>query len=1088
MTDDAIRPDHLQVSLTLSTIWPVSIKVVCTPYGPPATERLGEQITALKNGNPLAPVTVVVPTNIAGLATRRALGAQRQGVAAVSFLKLFDLAERLAGQQMADEHQRRPLSEPIISATVRKVLNANAGLFHASAHHPATEQALVRSYRDLRDLSDQGLDLLAAQSNRAADVVRICRQATEELQDRWFDGQDLNDLAIEALRSGSIDGIVDEFGPIVVLLPQRVTRSQGLLVTILAESTPVVVLVALTGDEKADAPVLESVRRMGGELDAIPPAPKAHGQRIVSTASADEEVGVAVREVMNAIRDGIQLGRIAVLCGNPAVIRQLHEQLDAADILYNGPSGRTLADSLVGRGLLALLDLENRDFRRDEVFALLSVASIVLPNPEARGEPRPPATAPAIAWERVSRRAGVARGAGQWMARLGKHASDLRGEAEKERADPDHSEYRVERLLRDANHADSLAQFMAGLISDLSPDPAPATWSDWCRWIRGLIDAYLGDEQSQQDWPDQEREAADSIDGILKRLATLDRIEPYPRPTTFRHTLASELSTPTKREGRVGQGVLTGRIGDSLGMELDLTILIGMAEGVFPHSPQDDPLLPDRERKAVGDDLTLLSDRLDEQHRHFLAALASTQTNTLIYARGDSRRSAEQHPSRWLLETASALASRPVDSTNLESLADDETADWFEHVSSFSGRVVDAEFPATAQELRLQFLAQADRPEDLPLVEDLVLARGAKLAAARASDQFTRFDGNLSDVDIADLTGSVMSPTSLETWADCPMRFLFRHVLRVQTVDQPEELLEISALEKGSLVHSALDLFMREQMEQGQIPPPSRPWSKQQQNRLRGIGQELCEEAEDQGLTGAPVYWRHDRDRILADLDRFLHEDNEQRRLQGTTPIASELAFGMPDDELGAVAVTLPSGRQVRFRGRADRVDQGRNGSLAVTDYKTGRSDDFKKLDQGAQDDDWDPVQRGTRLQLPVYGLAARAQTGNTDASVTAQYWFVTSDQDFKRYGYVLDDGVLRRFQDVVATIAENIEAGVFCDRPQPGRTEGRFSQYCDYCNADRLGTQDRRRDWERKHGQSELAGYRNLAEPPANDPDGEAG
>ena len=139
----------------------MSIQVICAPYGPAATERLGEQIAAFKNGDPLAPVTVVVPTNIAGLATRRALGATGRGIAAVNFLKLFDLAERLAGRQMATEFERRPLSGPVLSATVRSVLNSDPGLFRRSALHPATEQALARSYRDLRELSEDQLDTLS---------------------------------------------------------------------------------------------------------------------------------------------------------------------------------------------------------------------------------------------------------------------------------------------------------------------------------------------------------------------------------------------------------------------------------------------------------------------------------------------------------------------------------------------------------------------------------------------------------------------------------------------------------------------------------------------------------------------------------------------------------------------------------------------------------------------------------------------------------------------------------------------------------------------------------------------------------------
>ena len=1048
----------------------MSIKVICTPYGPAATERLGERIDAHKRDNPLAPVTVVVPTNIAGLATRRALGTRNKGIAAVNFLKLFDLAERLAGRQMADEHRRRPLSEPVLSANVRMVLNTDPGLFRASARHPATEQALVRSYRDLRELSDDQLSVLAAQSARAADVVRICGQVRDNLKGRWYDGQDLNELAIETLRSGSISNILDEFGPVIVHLPQRVTRSQGRLVSTLAQATQVAVVVGLTGDDKADRAVLESVGRMGGTVDTIAETSPPHGHRIISTASADEEIRVAVREVVNATRDGIPFSRIAVLCGggSPA-IRQLQGHLHAARIPFNGPSGSTLADSLMGRGLLALLNLESRDFRRDEVFALLWAAAPVLPGGD---DP-----APVMAWERISRQAGVARGADQWTLRLARHAARLREDAAKAERDPDEAEYRAQRLSREADHADSLAQFMAELVHRLSPDPRPTTWTQWHQWISGLIDDYLGDDQARQRWPDREREAAEQIDSILSRLAKLDEIERHPRPDTFRHTLASELGSPTGRIGRVGHGVLTGRIGDSLGMELDRVILVGLAEGSFPHSPLDDPLLPDRERKAVDDDLTLLSDRLDEQHRHLLNALASAQTATLVYARGDSRRASEQHPSRWLLDTASALAGQAVDSTSLESFSRDESAGWFEHVPSFSGRVANADFPANDQEFHLQVLAQSDHPS---LVDDLVLTRGAELVKARSSSLFTRFDGNLAGLGTANLAADARSPTSLETWADCPMRYLFRYVLRVQTAEQPEELLEISALEKGSLIHEALERFMKAQIAADAVPPPGRKWSEQQRLQLEDIGRELCDDAESKGLTGAPVYWEHQRNRIMADLNRFLDEDDQQRQELHATPIATEQGFGIRGSDLEAIPVELPGGQQIRFTGQADRVDRIHNQGLLVTDYKTGKANRYRKLDE-SQDHraDWDPVQQGTRLQLPVYGLAARAHNGQPGTPVKAQYWFVTDTGGFQTCGYSLDDRVLDRFGEVVATIVDGIEAGVFCDRPDPGSTGGPFSQRCDYCNADRLGTEDQRRAWEWKQDQAALASYRNLAEPP---------
>lgn len=1071
----------------------MSIEVICTPYGPAATERLGKQITALKNGDPLAPVTVVVPTNIAGLGARRALGAKGRGIAAVNFLKLFDLAERLgapkAGRQ--DDGGRSPLSDLEIGVAVRRALDTEPGLFKASAHHPATEQALIQSYRDLREVPDGGLDKLAEQSPRSADVVRLCRYVRSELRDKWYDGQDLADLAIEALKPKTSDMALGEIGPVIVYLPQRVTKSQGQMMSAVAEKVPVVVIAGFTGDDQADAPVAASVLRMGGTLDAKAATTPPHGQRIISVATAAEEVRVAVREVLEGARQGSPLARIAVLCGGgPPVIRQVQEQLKAAGIGVNGPSGRTLSDTLTGRGVLALLNLKNRDFRRDEVFALLSVAfPIVSPS----SDPSSPGIAdaqptPVMAWERVSRRASVARGADQWQMRLRQHAEDLRDKAADEQKDPDSTDGRVEWLNRQAGHADSLAQFMAQLEIDLSPNPAPATWKSWRQWVESLIDRYLGGEAPDDDWPEPERQATKAIRETVARLGGLDDIEDHPRAGAFLPTLVSALSTPAAREGTLGKGVLVGQVGDPLGMEFDRLIVIGMAEGTFPHSPSDDPLLPDRERKAAGDDLSLLADQHHDQHRSFLAALASARSTTLVYARGDSRRASEQHPSRWLLDTATTLAGRRVDSADLERLASDDSFDWFEHVPSFSGRVVAAEFPTTDQEFRLRVLAPAGGTNHRELPDDPALARGTELAAARASDQFTRFDGNLGALDLSELTESVMSPTSLEAWADCPMRYLFKHVLGVQTAEQPEELVAITALEKGSLVHKALDKFMREQLDSGQVPPPGQPWSAEQHDRLLEIGEQVCSEAESKGLTGTPVYWHHDRGRIMADLDRFLREDNELRQERLVAPVASELAFGMGGSKPGdheSIDVDLPEGRSVRFRGQIDRVDQG-EGGLLVTDYKTGKTDPYKGLDETSKN--WDPVQRGTRLQLPVYALAAQDSLADSDVPVRAQYWFVTGEQEFKTCGYALDENVLSRFRDALSVITEGIGTGVFCDRPQPGQTEGPYSQYCDFCNADRLGTEDGRRKWERMQHQFELTGYRNLAEPPEDDPVGREG
>jgi ATP-dependent helicase/nuclease subunit B len=60
--------------------------------GRPASERLAAVVTELKRGDPLAPVTVIVPSNPVGVWARRCLGGRPGGVANVEFTTIDRLA------------------------------------------------------------------------------------------------------------------------------------------------------------------------------------------------------------------------------------------------------------------------------------------------------------------------------------------------------------------------------------------------------------------------------------------------------------------------------------------------------------------------------------------------------------------------------------------------------------------------------------------------------------------------------------------------------------------------------------------------------------------------------------------------------------------------------------------------------------------------------------------------------------------------------------------------------------------------------------------------------------------------------------
>ena len=125
------------------------------------------------------------------------------------------------------------------------------------------------------------------------------------------------------------------------------------------------------------------------------------GTGVFSTSDADDEVRVIVRGIVDAMREGVPLERMAVVLGNSEPYsRLLHDHLELAGITHNGVSVRTLADSVLGRGLLRLLALPDHQFRRDDVFAFLAGAPVL----DGDGH-----EAPTVAWERISRRRGCCR-------------------------------------------------------------------------------------------------------------------------------------------------------------------------------------------------------------------------------------------------------------------------------------------------------------------------------------------------------------------------------------------------------------------------------------------------------------------------------------------------------------------------------------------------------------------------------------------------------------------------------------------------------------------------------------------------------
>ncbi|MEP6624028.1 MAG: PD-(D/E)XK nuclease family protein, partial [Acidimicrobiia bacterium] len=526
---------------------------------------------------------------------------------------------------------------------------------------------------------------------------------------------------------------------------------------------------------------------------------------------------------------------------------------------------------------------------------------------------------------------------------------------------------------------------------------------------------------------------------------------------------------------RYGEGVLCGTTATGLGLDLDAVFVLGVAEGIVPAVRREDALIAETDRVlAVDGELRTRDRSVADQRRSYLAALAAGADHRILsFARGDLRTTRDRLPSRFLLETASALRGERVFASDFGNL---DRSDGVDVVASFPAGLRRVASAATVAEHDLGVLVQAiDAGADIarhPLTAAPAIAAGIEARRARASGTFTRWDGNVAAVAAlvpSPATGEVVSATRLEQWSTCPFRYYLSHVLRIPVEDEPERLLEFSPLERGTLVHAVLERFVGEELAKPDAArvPSGEPWPVESSVlRLTEIVDELAADAEVRGLTGKAVLWSLHREEIASEVVQFLLSDNEWRMADGAVPESVEFPFGY--DGTPPVAVTVPSGAVVRFRGRADRIDRRPDGTRVVLDYKTGAR---PRVGKGSADD---PVWAGGRLQLPLYAEAARQALGAEQ--VEAAYWYVSQRGGFGRDEVELDERTSTRFREVVGQIVDGIDGGTFPAAPgEPSWFHG-TDENCAYCDYNELCPVDRGAQYDAKESAPEFQVFHDLA------------
>ena len=755
--------------------------------------------------------------------------------------------------------------------------------------------------------------------------------------------------------------------------------------------------------------VLDLVAGRAGMPPVAGPAGVPPLTEVRPCADPAEEVRTAVRAVVAAVERGVPSWRQAILHPpGPSYARAVRQELAAAGVAANGPDLRRLDRSVAGATLLRLLELGAADWARHEVMAWLSTAPIVT-GPDRHA-------VPASGWDAVSADAGVVRGTAQWAERLGNLAG---------------------REAARAGEAHALAAFVEDLVRGATPPGG--SWAAHATWAVGLLDRYLDTDTGS--WPGDEMAAAAQVRGTVLALAELDAVSDAVDQGAFRRAVRtaleeSALDASDLPDGGFGDGVFVAPFGRARGLRFDAVVLVGMADTVVPGGIGDDALLPEDVRRLdVSGGLRTRAARLEEMHGDVHAALrAGARRRLATYPRVDPRTGRAQVPSRWLGPlTSPSTRWRPVD--------------------SFAAGVAAADPALSVRELALhdiaRWAADGGDPARSPVARcSARLPTGIAVARARAGEAFTRFDGYVGPGLVTPFSPDApVSATRLETYAKCPRRFLYDRVLAVAPRTLPEEIWRMEPAERGTLVHAVLEDYLLERLA----------GAPRSLDRLLALAEARFATAERGGLVGRALLWRMDQAAIRRDLRRFHDEEGDLE------PLAAELEFGTgAEGAQPAVTVALDGGREVRFKGKADRVDRARSGQLVVSDYKTGKQKTLSDLRK-------DPVAGGRLLQLPVYAMAARARFGD-GGPVQARYWLLSEQRSAPCYSLTVTDDVQARFLDVLGLIAEAVEAGAFPGAPTEKPGSERQFEACRFCDFDRVCPSTRDRQWARKSDAPQLA------------------
>lgn len=1005
-------------------------------YGAEAFDLVASLVESAKSGDPMTPVTILAPSATVGLALRRRLASD--GVANLRTTTLQQLAAQIASERFEREG-RRPSNRIVESDAIRRALHESAGpLLSPVSTLPSTVEAIARTARELDDVPDSILARLAATSTQSKEVVDVVRTFRRLSERRWRYADSLA-VARAVVDDGDGDDIAS-LGALFVVEPTTLRPAEAAFVTALSTRLDVTVVIGLTGDEESDRLARGIPAALGREGDWSVELVPARVTRVTCAPTPDAEVLIALRTLLGRVDEGIELDRIALVhSGADPYPRLIADELARAGIASNGPGVRRLNETLPARMLLGALELPASNFHLSNLLGWLGTGPLHFAGGEVRTG----------TWERIARQSWVRQGSENWQRGLHYLANRFDEDAREEGEG-----------TKSVDGTDARALLSCILDLDRRLRSSSRSIHDWAKLAQELMSEVTGSSVGQAAWPTDEVLASNVIEEALGSFESLEEIESVQVSLSgFCAALRSELDRPAPQSGRFGRGIFVGPVQSALGLTFDAIWVIGMTDGSFPPRPADDVLIPDSKRMSVDEGILQRNTRATQARRDLFGVMSGAGEIYFSYSAGDPRSGRMLRPSRFLLDALGEFAGTRLFARDVAlgerppSLAEEHyqvIPSYFAAVANVHGAIDEKDYRLAALS---SMVAGGKRLEEMQ-VETVGLARALTIRQSRRRDVLTPFSGDVGP----GVSPRMHSTSALETYANCPRKYYYSHLLGLRATPTPEELLKLTALEKGRAMHRILERFSSVLIENPLADGEPADSSLLALERMSALIDEEFASMEERSVVGHSVFWSLDSDQIREDLRRFVLTDRQLRAQTGFRTQAVEYEFGSGADS----AIFTIGEREVELRGKIDRIDVVEDGARVrrrVFDYKTGQRVDV---------DVESFFKAGTRLQMPVYAKAVQRDFGG---EVEASYWSLGSDvaSDYLELTPETDE-TLTKVVDILAT---GIEQGIF--PVHPIKRKGRNGDNCTYCEFSKVCTESRYDEWRRVKTTRRVKGFRSL-------------